>query len=687
MARIFNVGTRTSPLALKQVEEIEAYLKWICPGVRLEIVRIDTPCDRDKKTPLSEVEGTDFFTREIDEALLKGQIDFAVHSAKDLPDRLPQGIGIVAVTESLDPFDVLVSRNKRKLVELPLGAKIGTSSRSRKDQLKTYRTDFRIFDLRGNIEDRLAQLEKNDLDAIVMAGAGLRRLGLETWISDILDFETFKPHPLQGCLAVTIREDNLELKKIFSRFHEQNLPISAYPPKGNVILVGAGPGDPGLMTVKGLSALRNADVILYDELIPRELLHEAKSQAELINVGKKPGHHVFSQDAINLLLWIKALSRRNVVRLKGGDPYILGRGSEEAIFLREREISFEVIPGISSAVAVPACAGIPLTYRGLASSFAVVAGHGKEGEFQIQFPNADTLVYLMCVSNLGKIVNGLRRQKRPPDLPCAVIENGTTVQEKVIVGTLENIVTRARAEEIQPPAVFIAGPVVNLRRQLMPKKILMTGTSSKRFRNLGELIHCPMIQIKPIADFRELDDAIQNIGRYDWILFTSKFAVFHFLKRFRHTGGDWQTLRAKFFLAIGKTTAKWMRHYGLRAGLIPEEESSSGLLASLQNENVAGKHILFPRSNLASAFLVERLEKLGALVHPLTVYQNLKNVPQDGSLEQIDEVIFTSPSTVENFFAQHEKLPERLKFKALGPVTLARLKQLGKEGTPISYVS
>lgn len=216
MRKKYRIGTRTSPLALKQVEEVLCSLKEEYPSIKTEIAKIETYGDKDKNTPISDIEGTDFFTREIDDSLLKGEIDFSVHSAKDLPDNLRGGLSIAAITASIDPYDVLVSKSGLTLAKLPGGAKVGTSSMRRKAQLREYRNDFEIVDIRGNIEERLYKLDNSDLDAIVTAAAGLLRLGLENRITQRIPFEILRPHPLQGALAIIIREHDSNLRKILS---------------------------------------------------------------------------------------------------------------------------------------------------------------------------------------------------------------------------------------------------------------------------------------------------------------------------------------------------------------------------------------------------------------------------------------------------------------------------------------
>jgi uroporphyrinogen III methyltransferase/synthase len=242
--------------------------------------------------------------------------------------------------------------------------------------------------------------------------------------------------------------------------------------KGKVYLVGAGPGDPGLMTVKGLDCLRRADVVIYDRLVDESILHEAHSEAEKIYVGKAASHHTLGQEMINDLLIQKAREGRMVVRLKGGDPFVLGRGGEEAGVLAANQIPFEVVPGVSSAVAVPAYAGIPVTHRGVASSFTVVTGHkaSDRGEPSIAWDKlatgTDTLVILMGIGNLAHVVDQLIKNNKPPSTPVAVITHGTTGRQRCVAGTLQDIVAKVNSEDLKPPSVVVVGNVVQLRKSL-----------------------------------------------------------------------------------------------------------------------------------------------------------------------------------------------------------------------------
>lgn len=439
--KVLRVGSRTSPLALAQVEEILKALKRIAPRIKTEVVGIDTAGDRDKKTPISEMDGTDFFTREIDEALLRKKIDFAVHSAKDLPDIMPKGIAIAAVTASVDPYDVLVSPKGLKLRELPQGARVGTSSERRKTQLRAFRPDLTLVDIRGTMQERLDKLKSERLDAVVIAGAGLLRLGLGRHITEQISLDILKPHPLQGSLAVTVRQEDGALKKLFSK-----------------------------------------------------------------------------------------LDRKKVASYKTRSPL---------------------------------------------------------------------------------------------------------------------------------------------------KRILVTGTSIAPFQHMGEIVHAPMIEIKPVKDLRLLDAAIKQLERYHGIIFTSKHGVQYFLERLQETMKDIKAAGGKEVIAIGKTTAERLADFGLPATRVAREESAAGVVKMLTRSSLNGKHFLIPCSELSNDRMVEALRKAGAFVDTVTVYRNVpaKAVKQD--LSKIDEVVFTSPSTVKNFLKIYRKIPAHIKVKAIGPVTKACLEGQG----------
>jgi len=440
---------------------------------------------------------------------------------------------------------------------------------------------------------------------------------------------------------------------------------------GKVYLVGAGPGDVGLITQKGLRCLKEAEVIIYDRLLDERFLKLASPKAERFYVGKAAGAHTRSQSEINRLFVEKAREGKTVVRLKGGDPYVLGRGGEEAETLAENNIPFEIIPGVSSVVAVPAYAGIPLTHRRLSSSFAVITGHEAEGKSSINWEKlataVDTLVFLMGMRNLPEIVVKLIEHGRSPDTPVAVIKEGTRPDQKTVVGSLKDIVTKVREHRLTPPAVIVVGEVVRLReklrwfdnRPLFGKRILVTrarhqasALSQLLIERGAEPVELPIISIQPIPDSGELDGAISNLDQYHWLIFTSSNGVEAFFQRLGVLNLDARALGGLKVGAIGPATAKALMARGITADYVPDVYSSEGLIAGLSRWDIVGKRFLLPRADIADKKLANGLTGLGAEVREIVAYRTL---PQPEAISQakrmllsgeIDVIIFTSSSAV-----------------------------------------
>jgi uroporphyrinogen III methyltransferase/synthase len=468
---------------------------------------------------------------------------------------------------------------------------------------------------------------------------------------------------------------------------------------GLVSLVGAGPGDPGLITVAGLDRLREADVIVYDRLVAPVLLGNARPDAELIYVGKlpSPAHgrgaggegSSHDQEAINQLLIEKAREGKRVVRLKGGDPFVFGRGGEEAEALRAAGIPFEVVPGVTSAIAVPAYAGIPVTHRGIASSFAVITGHeadppaGADGalstvNYQLS-TQADTLVFLMGTKTLPDIVDNLIASGRSPDTPVAVIRWGTTPEQQTVVGVLADIVARVEDAGLTPPAITVVGEVVRLRetlswfesRPLFGKRVLITRTR-KQASQLARLlaaegaipIELPAIEIEITFDPAAVDAALEELsaGCYAWTVFTSANAVELWFELMRERNLDARAFGRTKVTAIGPATAEALSWRGITADLVPGEYIAEGVVDALCPHVGAGDRILLPRAENARPELVDGLRAAGADVNELTLYRaavppvaqgpspesEALSLLRDGS---IDIVTFTSSSTVRNLAA------------------------------------
>ncbi len=488
---------------------------------------------------------------------------------------------------------------------------------------------------------------------------------------------------------------------------------------GRVYLVGAGPGDPGLLTLRGRACLQEAEVVLYDRLASEELLAWAPKDAERIAVGKAPGAHLVSQDQINALLIQRASAGRTVVRLKGGDPFLLGRGGEEALALQAAGIPFEVVPGVSSALAAPGMAGIPVTHRGLASSVAIVTG--REGEaapaegvdWERLAGAVDTIVILMGVAGLRGICDRLRRGGLPPDTPVAFVERGTTPQQRSLRTTLGAAAEQAEAAGLAAPAVIVVGEVAQLtdslnwfeRLPLKGKRVLLLRPEaqarelSARLRQLGaEPIEIPAIEIAPPADPAALDAALAEVPHADWLVFTSTNAVSAVVSRLLETGLDLRALVGPRIAAVGARTALALRDLSLRVDLVPAEFTTAALAQELIQEGVRGKSVVIPRSAQGSDLLSDELRRAGARVHVAAAYRTLPALSNAERLRdlatggRLDAVVFTSSSCVQSFVMavgspRLARLREGVVIAAIGPFTAEACRVVGLEPTVVAKES
>ncbi len=469
---------------------------------------------------------------------------------------------------------------------------------------------------------------------------------------------------------------------------------------GRVSLVGAGPGDPGLLTLRGREALAEADVVVYDRLANPRLLQHASPHAERIYVGKQPGDRTWRQSQINDLLVERATAGQVVCRLKGGDPFVFGRGGEEAIALAGAGIPFEVVPGVTSAIAVPAYAGIPVTQRGLCAAMGIIAGHADpEGagpglRFTDLARGLDTLVFVMSVEGLPEIVAGLLEAGRAPDTPVALIRCGTWSSQETLVGTLATIAARARETGFRPPAVTVVGEVVRLRdqirwfdnRPLFGRRVLVTRAreqASELSRGLewlgAEAVEFPLIRIEPV----ESADALPGDGPFDWVVFASANAVSFLWRHLARTGRDWRALGQARIAAVGPATARALEEYHLRADFVPTQFEAAQIVAQFPAE-LTGQRVFLPRAADAPNALPEGLRGAGAKVDVLPVY---RNVPDGAGADEIrrqlaagelDAITFTSSSTVRNFchFLPNVDLTGRV-VACIGPSTEATARELG----------
>lgn len=474
---------------------------------------------------------------------------------------------------------------------------------------------------------------------------------------------------------------------------------------GKVYLVGAGPGDPSLITVRGKSLLERAEVVVYDYLAGKKLLKHAPGDALLVYVGKKGGvQHTHTQEEINQMLVDHALAGKMVVRLKGGDPFIFGRGGEELQKLHAAGIPFEVVPGVTSATAAATYAGIPITHRDYTASVAFLTGHEdptKESsniDWSKIATGVGTLVIYMGIKNLPIIVENLVKNGRDPKTPVAVVRWASTPEQRSVVGTLETIAQVVKDADIRPPSLIVVGEVVKLRdtidwyekRPLFGKKIIVTRTREQASELVAGLeehgANCfeySTINIKPVDSYEILDGELERLNEYHWILFTSLNGVKYFFERLYSKGMDARDLKGPALAAVGKSTADLLLRYGVNADLIPSIFTGEGLAQSLLDQGVEGRNILIPRALHAREILPETLRGAGAQVTVAPVYQNC---PAEGDKELLRAelekggvamITFTSSSTVRNFLAMIDvdskedlkKLLADVKIAAIGPIT------------------
>lgn len=767
MKKTIRIGTRKSLLALVQTEIVKDALLRAFPETEIEIVKIDTKGDQLLDRSLTSFGGKGVFTVELEAELLSGAIDIAVHSAKDMPMEFPEGLGIGAVLSRADARDTFVSLDGTKLADLAPGSVVGTSSLRRELQIKEINPQVQIKLLRGNVQTRLRKLKEGQYDGIILAAAGIERLGYENeeeFHYEYLEPETFLPAAGQGILAVESRMDDAETAEMLVAIHDAeaacllaaersflktiggscNAPAAAYcrkeggrflmdamfvkdgahlrrahmdiaadaqgmleaatqlgkdiageVNKGIVYLVGAGPGDEDLMTRKGLKVLREADVVVYDSLASSSLLNEVRDDAELIFAGKRSSHHFKKQYETNQLLIDLAKEGKNVVRLKGGDPYIFGRGGEEGQELRAAGVDFVVVPGISSSYSVPAYCGIPVTHRDYASSFHVITGHEgnhKNGATVLDYGTLareeGTLIFLMGLKNLPNIVKNLIENGKDPKTPAGVLQEGTTARQKMAVGTLENIVEVVEREGIQTPAITVVGDVVSLADELQwyggkplsGQRVLVTGSRSmvERLSPLlkeegAEAISFSLIRTEAM-DTPEFDRAMADIDSYTWIVLTSANGVECFFDKLKAMRKDIRDFKDVHFAVIGDGTKKALEGHGIYSDLIPTAYSSKDMAAAMVPHMKPTDKVLLLRAEEANAVLPDSLTAAGidhtcvSLYH--TVVDERKADELSRLVETVDYITFASSSAVRAFVSMAGSLENvSAKYISIGPVT------------------
>ncbi len=474
-------------------------------------------------------------------------------------------------------------------------------------------------------------------------------------------------------------------------------------------LIGAGPGDPGLITVKGKECIEKADVVIYDYLANPKLLEHAREDAEIIYVGKMGGDHTLPQDKINDLIVDRCGKGQTVARLKGGDPFIFGRGGEEAQELVEAGLRYEVVPGVTAAVSAAAYSGIPLTHREHTGSVAFITGHEDptKDESNIYWDKISTgigtLVFFMGIKNLPNITENLMKHGRDPKTPVAVIRWGTTPEQKTVTGTLDNIAEVAAKAGIRPPALTVVGEVVSLKpmldwfekKPLFGRKIVVTrareqasGFASTLSEAGADVIEFPTIETVEPDSWDDLDNALGRLGQFDWIVFTSVNGVGYFVNRLKEKGMDIRDLKGLKVLTIGPKTAEAVEALGVRVDFVPKEYRAESIIEGMGADAIRGRKIFIPRAKVAREVLPDEMRKLGAEVTVAPTYVTVRPDNRKDEVRtlfengRIDAVTFTSSSTVENFMEMWSngeglKLMEGVAAASIGPITSDTARKLG----------
>ena len=769
-----------------QTEMAAEAIKKVFPSIEIEIAGFETKGDLHLDKSLSAFGSKGAFTKELEGAMMDGRIDLAVHSAKDLPVELPEGLTVGAVLKRGDSRDVWVSLRKEfSEIEACRGKVIvGTGSLRRALQIRQMCNGVEIRDIRGNVPTRLKKLSEELFDGIILAAAGLKRLGYlsdacdetgcfeaeeQTFFYEILSKEQFLPAAGQGIIALETRQkdcedcmqaihdedtwqmfltersflraigggcneaaavdvrmdgqkvsvraryagDGLHMKektvtgtrcgnieedrKLAVSLGEQ---IAARLQSGKVYLIGAGPGDTGLITMKGIEALKEADVVVYDHLASASLLNETKDAAEWIDAGKFAGNHRMKQSEIEQLLIEKAMAGHVVARLKGGDPFIFGRGGEEALALTAAGIDYEVIPGVSSVYSAPAYAGIPITHRGKASSFHVITGHEdptKENsslDYEILAREEGTLVFLMGLSKLHQISERLIANGKDAHTPAAVIASGTTARQRCVTGELGRIAAISEKADIQPPAILVVGDVVNLKGAvdwqqpgpLSGRKILVTATEiiarplAEYIRRLGgEPVVMSLIGVKG-QEMSSIKAVLTSPGKR-WLVFTSRNGVRFFFEQMKKEQVDIRSLGDSRIAVMGAGTRKEMENWGCYADLVPEQSCSESLAKALCAHAEPDEAICLFRAEEASDVLTKRLREKQYRVVDIPTYRTeimwKKRELLRKMLEDVDAVTFCSASAVSAFVQMTEGHDLVAKTICIGPVAAQAAKKAG----------
>lgn len=644
----FKVGTRGSALAINQSRFALSKMQKMIGGINFKLVEYQTSGDYEKNLDLRETPD-DFFVREINQGIIDKEIDFGIHSAKDLPETIKEEIDWFWLPWKEKPNDVIVIRKNMILSDLPKNMKIGISSDRRAEYCKKKFPDALQKTIRGNIESRLSQLDNGDFDLIILAEAGLNRLGLEERIHTIIPIDELKPPDGQGYLAITFRHDNYQIKKIRSLY------------TSSVIFAGAGVGNKDLCTSATINALNNCNICLYDSLMDHKLLGELPSDAEAIDVGKRCGAHSKQQHITTNLLCERVRRGKKVVRLKGGDPGIFGRLSEETEAIENLNISYRVIPGISAMQAATTGSGMLLTRRDVSRGFVALtprAAAGKLASCNAEEKSKLPIIYYMSLRAMEHITEELLMDGYNMNTPCAVIYNAGGSDEEIIRVSLKSLPQLGKNHCTTKPGLIIVGDVVSYKYNtsngaLEGKKVLLTcsETLQNKAQNFvyqygGKPISFPLIDLKYRSDFEH------DITDYNWIAVSSPSSAKALMDYVVNKKIDYRKIPS--IMTCGKETSAEFLKYGITIDLQPENDFSARSLERIATAVLKSEDkVLRIRSDKAGEALANKLRKTKAMITDAIIYEN-HSVNHD-ELPEYDIVFFSSSSAVINYIEKWKK--------------------------------
>ncbi len=669
------VGTRGSKLAVVQTQNALNKLCALFPFLNFELVEIATPGDRDLNSDLKE-SPADFFTRDLDDAVCRGDVDIAVHSAKDLPDPVPEDLDWFWLPWREDPRDAWILADGRSMDELPENPVVGVSSERRDTCVLRRFPEAVLKPIRGSIIQRLEQLDNGDYDAVIMAGAALNRLDLQHRVTEWIPLEELCVPLGQGYLAVTFRGNDKRLMDLRRYF------VKA------VRFVGGGVGSADYCTYGGIKDVQSADICLYDVLMDDALLQHLPAGAEKIFVGKRCGAHSVKQDEISSLISMYARQGKRVVRLKGGDPGLFGRLAEETAELDRLDIPYHVRAGVSALTAATTATGLLLTRRGISRGFCVMTPRAAKGEVSgiaLDVRAKLPLVLFMSVKIAPDMAGELIEEGWDPETPAAVVFNAGADDQMVVSLTLETLLAKpTELESSTAPGLLVVGPVAeglfkDKRGALQGRRVLLTCSDAimdKAIRRVvdfgGVPIARPMIRLLPCS---EIKPKLSTLSDYDWIVLTSPASVNFFMKMVLESGVDMRLIPK--IMTCGPGSASAFKPYGITPDLTPPMiYSAEGLAEVISSQDFEGAHVLRLRSENAGSLLADVLRKKGAQVDDEILYQN--EFVEYSELPDYDIVFFASASAVESYFEQTGRNSLQGKYiLAIGKPTAAALEERG----------